>query len=178
MVAAERLVAQRGFGGMSVNDVAIAAGFTKGAFYSNFESREAMILALLERLRTKQMATLDGLRALAATDLPQTLDAIAQFSAEHAADPVAVWLVTEAHALASRDPSLTDAIQAGFEKRITVLADLLDAIAAAAGLTPPMPGPDLARLLMAIVHGLAQQPADRASVPMITRTALRHIFGQ
>ncbi|HEY4250016.1 MAG TPA: TetR/AcrR family transcriptional regulator [Roseomonas sp.] len=177
MVAAERLVAERGFGGVSINDVATAAGFTKGAFYSNFESREAMVLALLDRLRANQMATLQGLGALATTDLPRALDALGQFAARHAADPIATWLVTEVHALASRDPALAEGLRAGFESRVAMIAGLIDAMTAAAGVTLAMPSPAVARVLLALIHGLAQQPADRDAVAGITRATLRQIFG-
>ena len=38
--AAARVFARRGYHGTTVDDVAEEAGFTKGAFYSNFESKE------------------------------------------------------------------------------------------------------------------------------------------
>ena len=41
--------ARSGFAGASVDLIAEAAGFSKGAFYSNFETKEAAFLILLER---------------------------------------------------------------------------------------------------------------------------------
>jgi AcrR family transcriptional regulator len=46
--AAQRLVAQRGLS-TSLDEVASAAGLTKGAVYSNFASKEELLLALIER---------------------------------------------------------------------------------------------------------------------------------
>jgi AcrR family transcriptional regulator len=46
--AATRVFAERGFHGASLDDVAAAAGFTKGAVYSNFKSKEDLFLAILE----------------------------------------------------------------------------------------------------------------------------------
>ena len=37
-----------------MGDIAGAAGFSKGAFYSNFESREAMLLELVQPLHEEQ----------------------------------------------------------------------------------------------------------------------------
>ena len=49
MDAAERLFAERGIGDTSIEQIAEEAGFSRGAFYSNFDDREALVLALLER---------------------------------------------------------------------------------------------------------------------------------
>ena len=39
---------EQGIGGASVETVAAAAGFTRGAFYSNFKSMDELIIAMLE----------------------------------------------------------------------------------------------------------------------------------
>lgn len=48
MAAARELFAKEGFGGASVGRIAQEAGYTKGAFYSNFESKEDIFLQMLE----------------------------------------------------------------------------------------------------------------------------------
>jgi AcrR family transcriptional regulator len=47
--AAERLWAQRGIRGASLDEIAAQAGMTKGAVYSNFTGKTDLILALLDR---------------------------------------------------------------------------------------------------------------------------------
>jgi hypothetical protein len=47
--AAGRVFARRSFHGASVDEIAEEAGFSKGAVYSNFASKEDLFLALLER---------------------------------------------------------------------------------------------------------------------------------
>lgn len=47
--AAARVVARRGYEGASVGDLAGEAGYTKGALYSNFGSKEDLFLALAAR---------------------------------------------------------------------------------------------------------------------------------
>src|SRR6266705_3811670 len=44
-----RLFAQRGFDGATLDDIADAAGFTKGAVYRQFPSKSAFLLALFEQ---------------------------------------------------------------------------------------------------------------------------------
>ena len=46
--AAARVFEEQGIGGASVETVAAAAGFTRGAFYSNFKSMDELIIAMLE----------------------------------------------------------------------------------------------------------------------------------
>ena len=47
--AAERLFTERGFHATSVDEIAFEAGYTKGAVYSNFESKEDLFFAVYER---------------------------------------------------------------------------------------------------------------------------------
>jgi len=46
--AAARVFEEQGIGGASIEDLAAAAGFTRGAFYSNFKSKDELIIAMLE----------------------------------------------------------------------------------------------------------------------------------
>ena len=46
--AAARVFEEQGIGGVSIEAIAAAAGFTRGAFYSNFASKEELIIAMLE----------------------------------------------------------------------------------------------------------------------------------
>jgi len=65
--AAERVFLREGFAGSSVEKITAEAGFTRGAFYSNFESREQLFVELLQdrvydtyRELLEQNATLEG----------------------------------------------------------------------------------------------------------------------
>ncbi len=49
MSAAERLFAQKGYNGTSMNDIVEASGQSKGAIYNHFKSKERLFLSLLEK---------------------------------------------------------------------------------------------------------------------------------
>src|ERR1700691_4028607 len=66
--AAAQVLAERGFHGASLDEVAAAAGFTKGAVYSNFKNKEDLFLALLETLHAREMEELH--RILDASEVP------------------------------------------------------------------------------------------------------------
>jgi len=51
--AAETLFIRRGFDGASVEDISEMAGYTRGAFYSNFTDKDQVFLAVIDRRRTK-----------------------------------------------------------------------------------------------------------------------------
>jgi AcrR family transcriptional regulator len=70
-----------------VGDIAVEAGFTKGAFYSNFDSREAMLLELIQRIHSEQRATVQMLEAHTPLDLERALDLITELVVRHGAPP-------------------------------------------------------------------------------------------
>ena len=49
MSAAMTVFAERGVIGSSVEEICEAAGFTRGAFYSNFADKDALVLGLIEQ---------------------------------------------------------------------------------------------------------------------------------
>ncbi|MFI6291384.1 TetR/AcrR family transcriptional regulator [Nonomuraea sp. NPDC050790] len=61
--AAEKVFAERGIQGSSVEEVAAAAGLTKGAVYSNFDGKEDLLLAVM-RHRLAQEARAQAERLL------------------------------------------------------------------------------------------------------------------
>ena len=51
--AAERLFMRQGFDEASVEEISETAGYSRGAFYSNFENKEQVFLAVIDRRRPK-----------------------------------------------------------------------------------------------------------------------------
>jgi AcrR family transcriptional regulator len=101
--AAGEVFAQRGFAAASMDQVAAAAGFTKGAVYSNFASKDELFLALMAEEVQRRV---DGVSAAlqTATDLPAALAAVnAELSRREAA-----WqlLFLEFWQRAVRDPEV------------------------------------------------------------------------
>ncbi|HXW35485.1 MAG TPA: TetR/AcrR family transcriptional regulator [Acidimicrobiales bacterium] len=59
--SARDVFAQRGFHAASLEEIAEAAGFTRGAVYSNFENKEELFFAVLDRHVELQLAAFDAL---------------------------------------------------------------------------------------------------------------------
>src|SRR6187399_1806646 len=68
LAAADRLFVERGFHATSVDEIAHAAGYTKGAVYSNFAAKEDVLFAVYERRMDRAIAELE--RTLAASEDP------------------------------------------------------------------------------------------------------------
>src|SRR3977135_437156 len=60
--AAQKLIAKKGLDAASVENIAAAAGYTRGAFYSNFNSKDDLFIELLRRDHEKATAELNALR--------------------------------------------------------------------------------------------------------------------
>src|SRR5213594_382910 len=77
-----RLFAQRGFDAATLDDIADAAGFTKGAVYRQFPSKSAFLLALFEQYAAVARAGAGARQA--SWFIPLTL----QFAAHAMRDPL------------------------------------------------------------------------------------------
>src|SRR2546428_11777103 len=59
MHSAARVFARRGLQQASIDEVAEDAGFTKGAFYANFKSKEELFLAMLDERFAKRIEAIE-----------------------------------------------------------------------------------------------------------------------
>ncbi|WP_028536921.1 TetR/AcrR family transcriptional regulator [Paludibacterium yongneupense] len=54
-------IVARGYSALTIDDIVCEAGYSRGAFYSNFASKRAMFIELLQRLDAEEEAALDAL---------------------------------------------------------------------------------------------------------------------
>lgn len=59
ILAAEKLFIEQGFHATSVDEIAFEAGYTKGAVYSNFESKEDLFFVVYERRADRAVAEIE-----------------------------------------------------------------------------------------------------------------------
>ena len=72
--AAREVFAERGVIGGTVEDICERAGFTRGAFYSNFTDKDDVLQALVEREHAILLAHLDASLALVDQELAEATD--------------------------------------------------------------------------------------------------------
>jgi AcrR family transcriptional regulator len=114
LVAATHVFAERGVIGASVEEICEAAGFTRGAFYSNFADKDALVLALIEQSIASQYAAAEtsiaAMKAAPGDFTPQTLVSMALTEFETVGRPggEAVLVQQELLLYAARKPSLRE----------------------------------------------------------------------
>ena len=167
--AAQAVFAERGFYGASVEDIAERAGFSKGAFYSNFESKDDLFLAVLDQSLAGEM---QALRALAEDpSLPAFLEFVGGRAARRAAEGAQWSLLTAEfwlHALRNRE--LAPKLAARQRAARDVLAAVITRLCQQAGMSLVAPAEDLASVMLAVDDGLMLQEAlDPDVVPMDLR---------
>ena len=132
--AAARVYARRGFDGATLDEVAAEAGFTKGAVYSHFGSKENLLLALSQQQRdaqlTEQMVLFD--RERSGSERP--LAGAARWMEILREEPERFRLFVELWVRAQRDERLREQLAAGVEDLRELLAGFARAGAADAGI--------------------------------------------
>jgi AcrR family transcriptional regulator len=147
--AALAVFSQRGYHATSVDEVAEAAGFSKGAVYSNFASKEELFLALLDRHFTHEMATWGTTPPQDASEPPRDFaESIQQ---------ARTWnlLLIEFLLYAIREERVRPQIATRLRVLNERLSEHLASIIAAGGSTPPLPLPRLTWVINALGTGLS-----------------------
>lgn len=157
LAAAYQVFAESGFGRATVEKVCEQAGFTRGAFYSNFESLDEMFLALWEQRSAQLLA---GLRAaldeLSAESVVEVRAAVARLTRAVPVDEAWFRITAEFTAHALRHPALRRVMAAREE---TITAALMPPIVTALGRAGRrVPDPDaLGQALVAAHDGTSVQ---------------------
>jgi AcrR family transcriptional regulator len=156
LAAALRVFARRGYRQAGVDEIAAEAGYSKGALYWHFASKEELLRALLEERIDAPMREMVALLESASPDRDMSVEASREFARQLRGQRDAVLLEREYWSLAIRDPEL----RARYAERQTELRGALSAALEARARhlgTPdlPIPAEEVARIVMSIIGGLA-----------------------
>jgi AcrR family transcriptional regulator len=165
--AAARVYARRGFNGATLEEVAAEAGFTKGAVYAHFGSKENLLLALMEEHLTRQVIEQVGLFDRERITWERPLAGSDRWMEQLEADPDPFRLFVELWVYAQRDERLRARLAEGVQTLRTTFARFATASALDAGLQPPGQASDqFANVMIALGVGLPMlKLIDPESVP-------------
>ena len=162
--AAAQVFAEVGLDGASVEAVCERAGFTRGAFYSNFESKDELFLMLAAsvsdvrvnavRERVEQM-TAEG--ALAEGCDP--IELVQQVMELGGDDRLGVMLMSEIRIRALRDAQFGAAYLAQEREMVSSIAQIVEDIVSAGLLRLRLPPETAARMLMILWEGMTVRGA-------------------
>jgi AcrR family transcriptional regulator len=166
--AAATVFARHGYVAASLDEVAEEAGLTKGAVYSNFDSKEDLFQAVIDDRLNEPMR--HGAEAI--------IDSTMGTSEEHAMAGARVFVDTveqqrEVFLLAlefnihvARHPELAPTFAARNREQLERVADLIRQQTENSGDTLPLPADQMAIAVEALSQGIAlQKLADPESVP-------------
>jgi AcrR family transcriptional regulator len=165
--AAAQVFAQKGYAGASVDEIAEAAGYTTGALYSNFGSKEKLFIELMSAWRSQNLARQAAqVAAVVEGDVPdplallvQRLEKVAGRSTEADALQAEFWL------FAVRNPEAMQVLAAKTDERIEMLAPLVSYVMQRSGAVPDVPPEAVTRIALALFMGLARQRRIDHAVP-------------
>lgn len=169
--AAERVFLRRGLQGSSVEEISAEAGFTRGAFYSNFESKDQLFISLLHD------RVYSGYRELIESSKPlpdESPRARLRWGAEQVRDVQAreggrwlfrLWL--ECLTQAARDEKFRELASSFWSGNRKLMAAQIEATFEELGRKPPVAPTDIATAMTAMDIGLAvQHLVDPEAVPL------------
>ena len=164
--AAAEVFARRGMQQASIDEVAEHAGFTKGAVYAHFESKEDLFLAMLDDRFARHLEEIDRVLETDAEPEDQARAGAANFINQLALDPEWERLFFEFSAYASRNETFRKELVARRRHLQERMAELYSERARELGVEPPFPMEEIARMTFAMADGIAlQKLLDPESVP-------------
>ncbi len=151
--AAQKLIARKGLEAASEENIAAAAGYTRGAFYSNFSSKDDLFIELLRRDHQKATAQLNALRD-ASLPMDQVQSGALEVYSQLCADSESFMNWTEARMLAARDARFRAKLNALILEKSALIADFLRYFYDRVGVAPPVPPERLAMGFMSLAEGV------------------------
>jgi AcrR family transcriptional regulator len=164
--AARSVFARGGFHGASVEEIASEAGFSTGALYSNFDGKEDLFLALMEReiaAHAREIAEAVGARA--SVD-ERAKGGARQWMTMIEREPELLLLFMEFWAYGVRDARVRPKVAARFAQVRELLTRLIADGVREFDLELALPAEQLAVAIDALADGIARQKlADPGAVP-------------
>jgi AcrR family transcriptional regulator len=166
VAAAAKVFARRGYHRATVDEIASEAGFTIGALYSNFKTKEDLFLAIADRQAARRVAEISAVGDAATGDAEPGEAAAAQMRSFLEADPDWPLLFYEFWSLSVRNPELGDELAERRDAIRDALAETLQRVAEHHGFKLRFPAPVLATAIAACLNGLAfERAADPEALP-------------
>src|SRR4051794_8444450 len=167
--AAARVFVARGFVGSSVEAITDEAGYSRGAFYSNFESKEQLFAELLQQRVYERYSAMAQEAKAPRGERPDMREVGRQLAALQGAREgrwlFRLWLELLAHA--GRDERFREIAGAFWRANRKASAEAIAAAFAEQGTSPPVAADHLASAMIALDIGLAiQHFADPGGVPL------------
>jgi AcrR family transcriptional regulator len=171
--AAAKLFCKRGLEGASIDEVAQTAGYTKGAFYANFKSKDELFLVMLDERFAEELDRLD--RALAGTEEPGEEARAAAVDFVHVAtDQDWPKLYFQFVARAARNEDFREELATRHRAMRARLSEILERWKKRTGKQPPIPIEQITAMMSFMADGFL---ADRIVEPELSEDLYATMVG-
>jgi AcrR family transcriptional regulator len=151
--AAQKLVSEKGLAASSVEDITREAGYTRGAFYSNYSSKDELFLDLLTRFHRQEMANFDQLYS-SCDDLVTLREHTRILFRGISRDKDCCFCWAEAHLLAARDAQFRKAFNELTRQTLDKVAGYIRHFYQLAGFVSPVSAEEVAFGILSISDGV------------------------
>lgn len=151
--AAQSIFLTKGFVAASVEDIAELAGYTRGAFYSNFASKSELFLQLLKRDHENVMSDMRAIFEAGETR-QQMEDSVLHYYSNHFRDNECFLLWMEAKLQAARDPEFRIGFIACMGELRDATTEYIRQFSERVGTPLPLPARELAIGLLVLSDGM------------------------
>jgi AcrR family transcriptional regulator len=151
--SAQKLIAKKGLAATSVEDIAAAAGYSRGAFYSNFGGKHDLFIELLRRDHQKADAEFSALYS-GDLSLDQIQAGTRELYGRLYRDNECFMNWTEARMLGARDAKFRAKLNALMAEKRDEIAKYIGYFYQRAGVAPPAPPAAMAMGFMSLVEGV------------------------
>jgi AcrR family transcriptional regulator len=124
--AAIGVFAQHGFDAATTDDIARAAGLSKGGLYWHFKSKDDILAAILMQLFDQELSVLQGLIVAEGAVAPRLRQLVAQGVADVLQLEQLLPVMLEFYALAARKSDVRQFLQRYYERYHQLLAQLFE----------------------------------------------------
>jgi AcrR family transcriptional regulator len=153
LAAAERIFARDGFEAARLEDIATGAGYTRGAFYANFEGKEDIFFALLEQWVKQRTESFTAVLRRH-EDPDKRLEALREHYAELAKDRRLVLISLEFKLFALRHPEAHARLRDRHRRIRATWGEMISELLQPLGRTLPVSNPAASACFGALSQGL------------------------
>jgi len=166
MQSAAKVFARRGLQQASIDEVAEDAGFTKGAFYANFKSKEELFLAMLDERFTQRIEGIERVIAGEGSTAEKARRAGDNFVQMLSADREWERLFFEFSAYAARDDDFREELVTRYRTMRDRMAAALETHSEGQGKEATLPFDQVALMVSVMANGFAlEKPLEGEAVP-------------
>lgn len=156
--AAEKIFVRKGFDDASVEEISEAAGFSRGAFYSNFEDKDEIFLALMDRRPQAMSAQADSFRRI--SDPAERATAVREWISSQWQQRDFIALRMEFSRRAARNRRARKHLADFWRREVAAYASFIAQYCAASDITPTDRHESIVLALLAVVFGLGVVAID------------------